>query len=368
MLCLKKIKFVCLPLLSLFLCLFLSHSASAVDGSTTINITENWNTYYDTQWHYNVSDGAVAVPHNLLNQNATYTKALSWFRFRTSFPNTENYLGDSRNMYNVVTIRFRTTNNAPSGASWTNLNLETFDPYLNYSLSDGSTGSVKCEYNNLGVTLEIDCSIRTREYTQVTSFDFRSGPTSSSTDILSTLQRGSMGTAVILTRIYVAWTGTADPSIDYLDDINQNITTLNESINNLNESVSSIDTNMSEVNDNLEQINDTLTDSTVTGDFSMPDVPAFGPIATILNSLIDLPRVFLNPGQCQDLVGPMPVLTDQNFVIPCPKRLLQPFWDAVVVIENFFAAYIWFRTAVYIGRQVKKLRDPTNDDEEFLDI
>lgn len=247
--------------LPLLVSLFISSSASAVDGSTTINITENWNTYLDSQWHYNISDGAVTIPHNLLNQNATYTKALSWFRYRTLFPDTENYLGDSRNMYNVVTIRFQNINNSASGGQWTNLNLDTFSPYINYTLSDGTSGSSSCNYTPQSTVLNIDCSIRTREYTQVTGFDFRTGASSSSTDIISTLNRGNQGAAVILTRIGVSWTGTSDPSLDYLDEINANILALNSLLGDVKSTLNITNNYIQNNTQSINNLNQTMEDA-----------------------------------------------------------------------------------------------------------
>lgn len=161
----------------------------------------------------------------------------------------------------------------------------------------------------------------------------------------------------------INWSTNIDNSL-LQTQIQQNSTIIQQNINTYNMQKDEFD----QTQDKIDNLTDSITDDTVSGDFSMPDVPSFGPVATIINSIIDLPRVFLTPGTCQDLVGPMPILTDQNFVIPCPKKLLEPFWDAIVVIENFFAVYIWFRVAMYIVRQVKKLRDPTNDDEEYLDL
>lgn len=125
---------------------------------------------------------------------------------------------------------------------------------------------------------------------------------------------------------------------------------------------------ISDNNDALNHINDSITDSTVTGDFSMPGVPAFGPIASIINAIIDLPRVFLTPPACADLVGPLPIIPEHTFTIPCPSKLLEPYADAVNLAQNLIASYVWFRVAVYILAQVKKLRDPQNDDEEYLNI
>lgn len=162
---------------------------------------------------------------------------------------------------------------------------------------------------------------------------------------------------------YIGWGFDAqdDPNTAYLQQIAQQNQTIINQNNQINNSIK-------EQTEKIEDINDSITDSTVEGDFNLPDIPSFGPISTIVNSIIDLPRVFLNPPACSALNVPFPILKEEHFNVPCPKVLLEPYQEAVNLIQNLLAAYIWYRVAVFIARQIKKLRDPQNDDEEYLDI
>ena len=122
---------------------------------------------------------------------------------------------------------------------------------------------------------------------------------------------------------------------------------------------------------NISDIEDSITDSSIdTSDINAQDitVPSFGPIATIVNSLINVPNAILNVGSCSPLSIPLPGFVGGSLTLPCPSSFLAPYQTAVNLVEDIAAAYIWFRVAVYIANQVKKLRDPTNDDEEYLDI
>lgn len=122
---------------------------------------------------------------------------------------------------------------------------------------------------------------------------------------------------------------------------------------------------------NTTEINESINDSTINTSGIDPtsiNVPSFGPVATIVNSLINLPNTILNVGSCTPINPPLPAYIGGTLTIPCPSTLISPYQSAVDFIEAIAAAYIWFRVAVYIGKQVKKLRDPQNDDEEYLDI
>lgn len=130
--------------------------------------------------------------------------------------------------------------------------------------------------------------------------------------------------------------------------------------------------------ENVEDLTDTITDDTVEGDFTMPDIPAFGPIAEIINGIIGLPQGIINSinRPCVPLTGPMPLFPDKTITLPCFKTIATGFtgsnqggfWPVVNTIEYFIAMYMWYRTALFIVRSVKKLRDPQNEDEEYLDL
>lgn len=176
-------------------------------------------------------------------------------------------------------------------------------------------------------------------------------------------------------------TSSTDALIETTINQNQTIINQNNVTNNLlgdiNDNLQDIADRTDALNDSTQDINDTLTDDTVdTSDIDYSaitsSVPAFGPIATIVNNLIDFPRVFLTDTLCQPLNTPIPEYvgaSDSTYlVIPCPSDFLEPYWTAVELIEALAAAYIYFKLAGFIVRQVEYIRDPERDDEEFLNL
>lgn len=155
---------------------------------------------------------------------------------------------------------------------------------------------------------------------------------------------GSMG--VTLQALDINFSVSNDSSVPGQSDINQNITNIGNKIDDLNQSI---------------------TDPTVNGDFSQNNVPAFGPVATIVNNIFDLPRVFLNPGQCQAVNLPLPFV-NKDLPLTCPSDFMAPYQQIIILADTLASAYILYKTAVYTVRSVKKLRDPENEDEEYLDL
>lgn len=128
-----------------------------------------------------------------------------------------------------------------------------------------------------------------------------------------------------------------------------------------------INQNITEIGDKIEDLNNSITDPTVNGNFQTNNVPAFGPVATIVNNIFDLPRVFINPGQCQAVNLPLPFV-NKNLPLTCPSDFMAPYQQIIVLVDTIASAYILYKTAVYTVKSVKKLRDPENEDEEYLDL
>lgn len=362
--CPKKIKFLCGLLFSLCFAFFCSQNVSAVSISTS-----SFDYYYRPQ-----PDSSLRWVNGLLYQVPTQTYQGYRYQFNTSFTPTGNF-GSLHFETNIVAYK-TTPGQILEDSVFPNANLNQLQILAcsssaggSVQLSSRSISWTKTPWwengeprltltiygdvilNNLqSVTQNVVCAIGSNDFAFVQKQDLNY-------NLQIYFERNPMS----ITFSNNQSDALLQQQIQIQSSIDQNLIITADRVSEVNDSVQ-------ELNSSVQDVNDALTDPTVSGDFTMPDVPSFGPIATILNSVIDLPRVFLTPGSCVDLVGPMPILTDQNFVIPCPKKLLEPFWDAVVYIENFFAVYIWFRTAMFIIRSVKKLRDPQNDDEEYLDL
>ena len=155
--------------------------------------------------------------------------------------------------------------------------------------------------------------------------------------------------------------------------IEDNTTAINNQTDAINDQTDAINDQTDAINDQTDAITDDTVDTTDIDYSDITDsVPAFGPIATIINNLIDFPRVFLVDDLCQPLNTPLPDYlgaSDSTYlVIPCPSDFLEPYWDAVVLFENIAASYLFFRLAIFIVRQVEYIRDPERDDEEFLQL
>lgn len=141
----------------------------------------------------------------------------------------------------------------------------------------------------------------------------------------------------------------------------------NQTIINQNETIIE---NVENISTSVDNLTDTITDDTVEGDFTMPEIPAFGPVATILNNVLSIPQTLLNSLNARCYSVSTSQFYGSTLTLPCFSYIMadiglsQPF----NTIESFLAVYIWFRVGVFILRSVKKLRDPENDDEEYLDI
>lgn len=356
-------------------CLLTSSHASAVSGSTTYGVVEGWATYYDSGgWHFNVPDGAQSLPYQILGAPSSLpNKQVSWSRFRLNF----SAYGSTSNLYNMMEVKLTIVGGSMAYNSW------LMSPSGIFKQSSGSDVTANCSTTNVSSSgFEIICKATLARSSQLTGFDIQTYPADNITESYGMTSPGS--SAIRLSQILVSYEGTEDPNTAILEGIsNQNNTIINQNntTNNLlgdvNDNLQDIADRTSELSDSVQDVNDTLKDDTVdTSNIDYSDitdsVPAFGPIATIVNSLIDFPRVFLTDDLCQPLNTPIPEYmgaSDSTYlVIPCPSDFLEPYWDAVVLIESIAAAYIYFRLAIFIVRQVEYIRDPERDDEEFLNL
>lgn len=149
--------------------------------------------------------------------------------------------------------------------------------------------------------------------------------------------------------------------------IGQNTTLIQQN----QETRETIDRNAQEIVDATEELNDSVTDSTVTGDFNITTIEAFGPLGTIVNNLIAFVGDLLTIGStsCQPLKPPLPQYAGGGTLdISCPSSFMQPYKQFTDAIDVIIAAYLWFKIAVYIYHSVENLRNPENDDEEFLEL
>lgn len=169
---------------------------------------------------------------------------------------------------------------------------------------------------------------------------------------------------------YVGWgyDTSEDPAVQYLQQMSQQ----NQTIINQNQTVIDQNTQIinqqNQTNQNLSDINSSITDSNVSGDFSVSPIPAFGPIAGILNNLLELPRILLAVPACTPIRPVLPYVNEQ-IEIPCMSTIYAQAYPAFITfLDAITSAYIWFRVARYIVRQVQRLRDPEQEDEEYLDI
>lgn len=120
--------------------------------------------------------------------------------------------------------------------------------------------------------------------------------------------------------------------------------------------------------DAINNLHDSVTDSTITGNFSISAIQPFGPIAAITQGILGLPAVILNINPCTEITPELPYVHEE-ITIPCPSTVLRGmmggFMDYLDVIAS---AYVWFITARLIFKKVQDMRDPTNEDEEYLDL
>lgn len=121
-------------------------------------------------------------------------------------------------------------------------------------------------------------------------------------------------------------------------------------------------------NQKIDNINDSITDSNVSGNFNLTAIQPFGPIATITNNVLSLPLILVGVGTCTDVVAPLPYI-NENLIIECPHKWLpQMAGQFYNMADGVFSAGLYFILARYIFKKVQNLRDPNNDDEEYLDI
>ena len=236
-LCQRKTLKVCF---SLFCCLLLSlvfsffsvNKAYAIDGNGQFSVVENWNSYLDGSWHYNVSDGAVSIPHALIRQSGSQYKALSWFRYRLGL-SSGDYIGDTDNLYNSVVLEFRHQNTNAIN-SW-NISNSTYSPSITFTLSDNSTKVGTCTSAVRGTNdqyLIITCGVVAENHNQIKAFDFNTGY-QQSTDQLQYLTAGNNGFAVQLDWIKYSYSGSTDPNTALLQLQNSLIEEQNEKIDNI---------------------------------------------------------------------------------------------------------------------------------------
>ena len=341
----RKILSVCL--FSAFFSLLFGSSVLAVSGSETFSVVQNWNTYYDgNDWHQSAYDGTVSIPHQILGSPSSGRKYVSWSRFRLGMSER----GSTTNQFNVITVKLTIIGGNIFGTS-------ALTPVGTFFQSSGSDIVASCNYTNVSSSgLEIVCSATLGRGSLFTGFDIKT----SNSDAISTDYYGltTASTSTIrLTQILVSWDGTEDPNTALLEGISGDTQTIIEQ--------------NSEINDNLENINDSLTDSTVTGSFNVSNVPSFGPVATIVNNLIGLVQDFLTIGStsCSPLEPPLPNYAGGGtLTIACPSTFLSPFRQFTTAVDAIIAAYLWVKIAIYIYHKVSDLRNPENDDEEFLDL
>lgn len=268
--------------------------------------------------------------------------------------------------------------NGPSYKSFTNVYLDVAlrgqsgwyyhwdNPPINANIRDNSNTwhNMSCEIFEGGDNwIKTRCSIALPENKKPSAIDYTWGFMNSN-EVLG------IATSSPLTLYYAGWGyDTAEnPSVQYLQQMaqqNQTIINQNQTVINQNEQIIN---QQNQTNQNLTDINSTMTNSTVSGDFSVSAIPAFGPIAGILNNLLELPRILLAVPACSPIRPTLPFV-HQDIEIPCMSTIYSQAYPAFIIfLDAITSAYIWFRVARYIVRQVQHLRDPEQEDEEYLDI
>lgn len=165
------------------------------------------------------------------------------------------------------------------------------------------------------------------------------------------------------TRVYLESTTM---SIDFTTTIDNSLLqyqiTQNDIIINQNQAT------QNKMVEGFEQVNDTLTDSTVTGNFNVTSLQPFGPIGAITNGILQIPATIMNLNPCTPITPELPYI-GENINIPCPSTVLNAMaGDFMTWIDVIASAGIWFIVAKYIFKKVQNLRDPTNEDEEYLEL
>lgn len=228
--CLLSIVSVCLG------CSLTSQAVSAVSGSETFNVVENWNTYFDGTWHQNASDGTVSVPHQILGTPSSGRKLVSWSRFKLGTSGR----GSTQNQFNTVSVKLTIIGGTIQG---TNL----IDPVGYFYQSSGSDITASCNVTNVSSSgFEIVCSATLGRGSLWEGFDIRTD----SRNVISTDYYGytvSGGSSIRLTQIYLEWNGTEDPNTALLEGIqgdtqtiiNQSETIINQN-NQINNSIQNL--------------------------------------------------------------------------------------------------------------------------------
>lgn len=120
--------------------------------------------------------------------------------------------------------------------------------------------------------------------------------------------------------------------------------------------------------DAVNNLNQSITDSTVNGNFDIAGIQPFGPIGTITTSILELPRIIMNVNPCETIKPTLPYVNEE-LEIPCPSVVLtQMGGNFINMLDTLCSAGLYFFLGRYIFKKVQNLRDPTNEDEEYLDI
>lgn len=214
----------------------------------------------------------------------------------------------------------------------------------------------------------------------ITALNYRVGNYAFGSDGTGWVPLWATSTSGVPIQLQAAWATINTENDASTDQVVTNLDVLNQTVQDASHDIQTkIDEQIDTINDNTEAVEDlkeSITDDNIdTDDIDYNQitdaVPAFGPIATIINNLIEFPRVFLTDTPCSPLQIPLPAyLGAGNMTLPlaCPSTIMQPYWDLVVFVETLTASYLFFRLAIYIARKIKGLRDPENDDEEYLDL
>ena len=215
--------------------LFSSLPVVASSGTVVINVTENWNSYADqTGFHENISDGAVSIPHNILNVDPNFLKSVSYSRFQTG----SLTIGDTQNLYNTVSVKVLIRAQGTQGVDprvvqgaglvWGTL----YDSdNVAYSVGNDVFGMDNCVYVANSSTIEMTCSVTLDNYKTLKKFDIRfSGGSAASSSTHYYAYAG--GEPVVLRGISVSYTGSQDPNVALNQQRNALLAQINSAILN----------------------------------------------------------------------------------------------------------------------------------------
>lgn len=157
-----------------------------------------------------------------------------------------------------------------------------------------------------------------------------------------------------------------------LNDLKNQMSQVNDSINSAadqahQDSQAEIDA-IKDQTQSIDNLESSITDPTIEGDFSVSAIQPFGPIGAITNAILAIPQTLLTLGDCSSITLNLPFV-DESIILPCMSPILDSMAGPLITsIDVITSAYIWFVVAKYIFRKVQQLRDPQNDDEEYLDL